>query len=69
MNPENGFWQRSEKNNLYQPSPLSLLIPDYKTHFNLMGKLFAKAMLEGLSFGFSFTQSFIKHILGKNLYI
>ena len=33
-----------------------------------MGKIFAKAMLNNYTFGFSFTQSFIKHILGKNIY-
>lgn len=52
-----------------QPSPLAFLVPDCLTHFRFLGRLLGKSLISEWTLEVSFTKSFLKHLLGKNIYI
>ena len=52
-----------------QPSPLSRLIPDNLLHFKYAGRLVGKSILDGYNCEIDLTKSFLKQILGLDLYI
>ncbi|KRX08891.1 HECT-domain-containing protein [Pseudocohnilembus persalinus] len=69
FHPDYGLFRLSPNKQSIQPSPLAFLIPDYITHFRMLGRLVAKAVIENWNLEVTFSKSFLKHILGKDLYI
>jgi len=69
FDPENGLFKACENKISYQPNPLSLVIPDHLTHFRILGRLIGKAIIEKWTIGVSFTNSFLKLILRKDIKI
>ncbi len=67
FNPIYGLWQNYDRG--IQPSPNSVLIPDYLMHFEYAGKFVAKAFFDNYNIGVEFTTSFIKHILKAPIYM
>lgn len=65
FDPERGFFKASENKIGFQPNPLSLVIPDHLTHFRMLGRLIAKAIIEKWNIEVFFVKSFLKLILSK----
>ncbi|KRX10426.1 WD40-repeat-containing domain [Pseudocohnilembus persalinus] len=69
FNPNYGlFAMTSNKASIY-PSPYAYLIPDYLTHFRMLGRLVGKSLISNWQLYVSFSKAFLKLILGKSLYI
>ena len=65
FDPEKGLFKASENRIGFQPNPLSFVIPDHLTHFRMLGRLIAKAIIENWNIEVYFVKSFLKHILRK----
>jgi hypothetical protein len=46
LDPNLGFWEYNKHSMTYRPSPKSIFIPNYKSHFIIMGRLVAKSILD-----------------------
>ena len=69
FDPERGLFKASENKISYQPNPMSVVVPDHLTHFRMLGRLIAKAIIEKWNIEVFFVKSFLKHILRKILAI
>ena len=75
FHPNFGLFMLASNKVSVQPSPLAFLVPNYLNHFRYLGRLVGKALIGGTddfehwNFEVSFTKSFLKHILGKNLFV
>lgn len=69
LDPAKGLFKTSSNKVTLMPNPKSYLVPSHLDHFELVGKLIAKGLIEGLDIEVDFTRSFLKHILRKTLYI
>ena len=68
FDPEKGLFKASENKIGFQPNPLSFVIPDHLTHFRMLGRLIAKAIIENWNIEVYFVKSFLKHILRKTVF-
>ena len=69
FDPERGLFKASENKISYQPNPMSVVVPDHLTHFRMLGRLIAKAIIEKWNIEVFFVKSFLKHILRRILAI
>ncbi|KAL4487295.1 hypothetical protein ABPG73_005805 [Tetrahymena malaccensis] len=69
LDPYKGFFYPSSNGITTQPSPYSNIIPDHLLHFKYAGRLIAKSILDNFVCEIDLTRSFLKQILGKELYI
>ncbi|EAS04336.2 kinesin motor domain protein (macronuclear) [Tetrahymena thermophila SB210] len=69
LDPYKGFFCPSSNGITTQPSPNSNIIPDHLLHFKYAGRLIAKSILDSFVCEIDLTRSFLKQILGKELYI
>lgn len=69
IDPNKGFFTPSANGITMQPSPFSSIIPDHLLHFKYAGRILAKSILSNYSCEIDFTRSFLKQLLGNDLYI
>lgn len=69
FHPDYGLFRLSPNQKSIQPCPTAFLVPDYLTHFRMLGRLVAKAIIENWNLEVTFCKSFLKHMLNKELYI
>lgn len=69
FDPNYGLFKLSSNKVSIYPSPLSFLIPNQLQEFRMAGRLLGKALIENWNIEVTFAKSFLKHILGHDLYI
>jgi hypothetical protein len=64
MNPDNYLFKLSSNKLTFQPNPFSAIVPDHLLHFEMLGRLVGKCLIEDYPFQVNFVKFFLKHILG-----
>jgi len=67
FDPRTGLFSFSENKINIQPSSLSVIIPHHQIYFELAGILLAKTIQHEYVVDIHLTQSFLKHILGREI--
>ena len=67
FNPGHALFTSEGGNQTFQPNPFSAVNPDHLLYFKFVGRMVAKALLDGQVIDAYFTRSIYKHLLGLPL--